>query len=357
MVSTKEKTDKTMSVEGKIIHLAEAGLVPDFLLRSGIRRLCKKRLGQCQTQNCEKAAEKTNQYIESADKEKVALLPEKANEQHYEVPSAFYQFVLGPHLKYSCCEWGDQVMDLAAAEKKALELTCSRAKLEDAQTILELGCGWGSLSLWMAERYPESSITSLSNSNSQREFITSRAKEKNLTNLQVLTGDINDFDPAGSFDRVVSVEMFEHVRNHRELFRRIHSWLAPEGRLFTHVFCQRSVPYPFQVDGEDDWMSKHFFSGGTMPSDDLFLRIAGKLEIEEQHRWSGSHYARTSEEWLRNLDRRKQQVLALFRKDLDSQEANRTFHRWRLFFLACAETFGFAGGQEWWVSHYLFRKT
>ena len=346
-----------MSFTSKLIDWAEAGLVPDFLLRAGIRNLCKKRLRQCESNDCEKAAESIAGYLEEADNAPIALLPEKANEQHYEVPPEFYLEVLGPHLKYSCCEWTEGVRDLGEAEKKALEVTCSRAKLEDGQKVLELGCGWGSLSLWMAEKYPESSITSLSNSNSQREFIESRAKERGLTNLQVLTGDINDFEPGDSFDRVVSVEMFEHVRNHRALFRRIDSWLLPEGRLFTHVFCHRSVPYPFEVEGEDDWMSKHFFSGGTMPSDDLFLRISGNLEIERQHRWSGSHYARTSEAWLKNLDQRKSVVLTLLRKDLEPREGTRMFHRWRLFFLACAETFGYDDGQEWWVSHYLFKKS
>ena len=345
-----------MSCTGKLIDWAEAGWVPDFLLRAGIRNLCKKRLRQCEGNHCEKAAESIASYLEEADNAPIALLPEKANEQHYEVPPEFYVEVLGPHLKYSCCEWTPDVSDLGTAEQKALAVTCSRAKLEDGQKILELGCGWGSLSLWIAEQYPHSSITSLSNSNSQREFIESRAKKKGLENLKVLTGDINDFDPGDSFDRVVSVEMFEHVRNHRALFRRIDSWLLPEGRLFTHVFCHRSVPYPFEVEGEDDWMSKHFFSGGTMPSDDLFLRISGNLEIELQHRWSGSHYAKTSEAWLQNLDQRKEVVLALFRKDLEPREATRMFHRWRLFFLACAETFGYEDGQEWWVSHYLFKK-
>tara|TARA_Y100001968_G_scaffold326887_1_gene370832 strand:+ start:2672 stop:3712 length:1041 start_codon:yes stop_codon:yes gene_type:complete len=346
-----------MSFTSKLIDWAEAGLVPDFLIRAGIRILCKKRLRQCESNNCEKAAESIASYLEEADNAPIALLPEKANEQHYEVPPEFYLEVLGPHLKYSCCEWSSGVSDLGKAEKKALEVTCSRARLADGQKILELGCGWGSLSLWMAEKYPESSITSLSNSNSQREFIESRAKERGLTNLKVLTGDINDFDPGDSFDRVVSVEMFEHVRNHRKLFRRIDSWLLPEGRLFTHVFCHRSIPYPFEVEGEDDWMSKHFFSGGTMPSDDLFLRISEDLDIESQHRWSGSHYASTSEAWLKNLDLRKSAVLALFRKDLAPREATRMFHRWRLFFLACAETFGYDDGQEWWVSHYLFKKS
>jgi len=228
--------------------------------------------------------------------------------------------------------------------------------LEDGQAILELGCGWGSLSLWMAQEYPQSRITSLSNSHSQKAFIEEKAEEKGLKNLKIVTGDINEFAPEVTFDRVVSVEMFEHIRNHRELFRRIESWLKPEGRLFTHVFCHRSMPYPFRVEGEDDWMSRHFFSGGTMPSDDLFLRISGSLELERQNRWSGIHYARTSEAWLQNLDRNKSGVLKIFSEELTEAETRKTFHRWRLFFMACAETFGFDNGQEWWVSHYLFRK-
>tara|TARA_Y100000588_G_scaffold388044_1_gene487296 strand:+ start:622 stop:1662 length:1041 start_codon:yes stop_codon:yes gene_type:complete len=345
-----------MSFTTKVIDWAENGCLPDFLLRAGIRALCKKRLKQCSVHNCEAASEQLADYLEQADVADVALLPEKANDQHYEVPAEFYQKVLGPNLKYSCCFWTPEVRDLGKAEEKALEVTCERAKLENGHKILELGCGWGSFSLWMAERYPDARITALSNSHSQRKFIEAKAVAKGLANLQVVTGDINDFDPGDSFDRVVSVEMFEHVRNHRELFRRIHSWLLPEGRLFTHVFCHRSTPYPFQVEGEDDWMSKHFFSGGTMPSDDLFLRISGDLKIERQYRWSGSHYARTSEAWLTNLDHRKSSVLAIFRKDLDPREAIRMFHRWRLFFLACTETFGYYEGQEWWVSHYLFKK-
>ena len=345
-----------MSFTIKVIDWAEAGWLPDFLLRAGIRTLCRKRLKQCSVHNCEAAGEQLADYLEQADEADIALLPEKANDQHYEVPAEFYQEVLGPNLKYSCCFWTPEIRDLGKAEDKALEVTCERAKLENGHKILELGCGWGSFSLWMAERYPEARITSLSNSHSQRKFIEAKAVEKGLANLQVVTGDINDFEPGDSFDRVVSVEMFEHVRNHRELFRRIYGWLLPEGRLFTHVFCHRSTPYPFQVEGEDDWMSKHFFSGGTMPSDDLFLRISGDLKIERQHRWSGSHYARTSEAWLANLDHRKSSVLAVFRKDLEPREAIRMFHRWRLFFLACAETFGYDEGQEWWVSHYLFNK-
>ena len=346
-----------MSLTDTFIDFAERGLMPDFFIRAGIRGLCRKRLQQCKTDDCEANAQLVEDYIRSVDQAPLAVLTEKANEQHYEVPAAFYHKVLGQNLKYSSCYFEDFVSDLTTAENKALELTCEHADLEDGQQILELGCGWGSLSLWMAKNFPKSKITSVSNSNSQREYIMGQAKERNLKNLKVITADVNSFESDQTYDRVVSVEMFEHVRNHRGLFQRIHSWLNPDGKLFTHVFCHRSTSYPFEVEGEDDWMSKHFFSGGTMPADELFLRISGSLELETRWRWSGEHYAKTSECWLENLDRNQSEVLELFKNEMNPEQAKRTFHRWRIFFLACAETFGFANGQEWWVSHYLFRKS
>ena len=346
-----------MSLTDTFIDFAERGLMPDFFIRAGIRGLCRKRLQQCKTDDCEANAQLVEEYIRSVDQAPLAVLTEKANEQHYEVPAAFYHKVLGQNLKYSSCYFEDFVSDLTTAENKALELTCEHAELEDGQQILELGCGWGSLSLWMAKNFPKSKITSVSNSNSQREYIMGQAKERNLKNLKVITADVNSFESDQTYDRVVSVEMFEHVRNHRGLFQRIHSWLNPDGKLFTHVFCHRSTSYPFEVEGEEDWMSKHFFSGGTMPADELFLRISGSLELETRWRWSGIHYAKTSECWLENLDRNQSEVLELFKNEMSPEQAKRTFHRWRIFFLACAETFGFANGQEWWVSHYLFRKS
>lgn len=346
-----------MGLTDTFIDLAERGFVPDFLIRAGIRNLCRKRLQQCRTDDCEANAELVEEYMRSVNESPLAVLTDKANEQHYEVPAPFYHRVLGKNLKYSSCYFEELVSDLSTAEDRALELTSEHADLEDGQRILELGCGWGSLSLWMAKQFPQARIISVSNSNSQREYIMGQARERKLTNLKVVTADVNTFEPDQTFDRVVSVEMFEHVRNHRRLFRRIHAWLKEEGKLFTHVFCHRSTSYPFEVDGEDDWMSKHFFSGGTMPADELFLRIAGPLELESRWRWSGQHYAKTSECWLENLDRRKTEVLPIFEKEMSPDEAIRMFHRWRIFFLACAETFGFAKGQEWWVSHYLFRKS
>ena len=346
-----------MSLTNFFIDLAERGVVPDFLIRAGIRNLCKKRLKQCLADNCEKNAELNEKYVADSDQSPMAVLTDKANEQHYEVPAEFYRYALGKNFKYSCCYYESANDSLDTAEDRALELTCQHANLENGHNILELGCGWGSLSLWMAKNFPGSKITSISNSNSQREYIMGQARERGLENLEVITADINEFNTENTYDRVVSVEMFEHVRNHRELFKRIHGWLNSGGKLFTHVFCHRSTSYPFEVEGEDDWMSKHFFSGGTMPADELFLRISGQLELEHRWRWSGEHYAKTSEDWVRNIDNARSEILQLFNRELSMVEAHRTFYRWRIFFLACAETFGFRNGQEWWVSHYLFKKT
>ncbi len=346
-----------MSLTHFLIDLSERGLVPDFLIRAGIRSLCRKRLQQCKHDDCEANAELAEKYIIESDASPMAVLTEKANQQHYEVPAEFYRHALGKNLKYSSCYYDSNTKSLDDAEDRALALTCDHAKLENELDILELGCGWGSLSLWMAKNFPDSQITSISNSNSQREYILGQARNRGYKNLKVITADINEFTTESTYDRVVSVEMFEHVRNHRELFSRINNWLRPGGKLFTHVFCHRSTSYPFEVEGEDDWMSKHFFSGGTMPADELFLRISGNLELEHRWRWSGKHYAQTSEDWVANIDQHREEILKLFNRDLSMAEAHRTFHRWRIFFLACAETFGFSNGQEWWVSHYLFKKS
>ena len=344
-----------MKLAERFIGFAEIGKIPDFLIRMGIRSLCKKRLKSSCASDCEVVLEKNFKYLETSSNSDLAPLPEKANSQHYEVPAEFYKLTLGPRLKYSCSHFGEGIYSLEDAEISALKLTCLRARLADGLEILELGCGWGSLTLWMAGQFPKSRIIAVSNSESQRRYITRQAMEMGLENVNVITCDINEFDPGKNFDRIVSVEMFEHVRNHRELFRRLYNWLHPGGFIFSHVFCHRTACYPFDGEDAEDWMSQHFFSGGTMPSDDLFLRICGNLEPVAQHRWSGTHYARTAESWLSNLDLHKDEVIELFTKS-KPHEANRMFHRWRMFFLACAETFNFKGGQEWWVSHYLFKK-
>ncbi len=338
------------------VNWVEQGLVPDRVIRLGIRRLLKARLAEMHSGDAEATAEITRAFVEQLRGSPLALLPEKANEQHYEVPAAFFGTVLGLHRKYSSCYWPESAKTLAQAEAAALAVTCERAGLADGQQVLELGCGWGSLSLWMAEKYPASSITALSNSHSQREYIESQAAARGLSNLRVITCDINDFTTPETFDRVVSVEMFEHLRNWPEAFARVARWLNANGRFFMHVFAHREAPYAFVERDASDWMSRHFFSGGMMPSDDMALEFQDHLRLANRWRWDGTHYQRTSEAWLRNMDEHRDTLMPLFEATYGRSEAGVWWMRWRLFFMSVAELFGFDGGQQWWVSHYLFDK-
>ncbi|WP_417734919.1 SAM-dependent methyltransferase [Rosistilla oblonga] len=338
---------------GFVTRKAEAGWLPDPLLRAGIRRLLRSRLRDLHTLSDDSDCEA---FLRATRPQPIAVVPEKANDQHYEVPAAFFREVLGPRLKYSCCRWTEGILSLQQAEEQALRETCENAQLEDGMSILELGCGWGSLSLWMAEHYPNSQITAVSNSHSQREFITARARNAGLTNLQVLTVDINHFQPDDSFDRVVSVEMFEHMRNHRKLMDRIHDWLVPDGKLFVHIFCHKRTPYLFRSDGEQNWMGRYFFTGGMMPSENLLESVGSRLTLASKSRWSGMHYAKTSRAWLENHDRCSESLLPILKQTYGEDQAIMWQNRWRMFFMACEELFAFNGGNEWFVSHYLFER-
>ena len=289
------------------------------------------------------------------DQSPIAPIPEKANEQHYEVPAEFFAEVLGLHRKYSCCYWPSGAQTLDQAEAAALRATCERAQLADGLRILELGCGWGSLTLWMARHYPRSQVTAVSNSHSQRLYIESQARALGLENVEVITADMNDFEIDAGFDRVVSLEMFEHMRNYRALFERVHRWLVPGGLFFMHIFCHRLVPYEFVDRDSSDWMSRYFFSGGIMPSDDLPLHFQDHLRLNRRWRWDGRHYEKTLNTWLARMDERKQSVMPILRGTY-GEEADAWWVRWRLFFMACAELFGYDDGQEWWVGHYLFQR-
>ena len=338
------------------IGLVERGLVPDPLIRAGIRRMCEQRLAEIHAPDAEDSALAVELFVRQIRMAEIAPLPQLANEQHYEVPATFFEKVLGPNCKYSSAWWPEGVTTLAEAEARSLEVTATRADLADGQRVLELGCGWGSLTLWMARRYPGSLITGVSNSASQRESIMDRAQAEGLRNVEIITADVNQFNCAGGFDRVVSVEMFEHLRNWPAMFRRVHDWLRPGGRFFMHVFCHRSVPYAFVDGGASDWMSRQFFSGGMMPSDELALRFQDHLRFIERWRWDGRHYEKTANAWLANLDAAREVVMPILEATYGKADAALWLQRWRVFFLACAELFGYRKGQEWWVSHYLFER-
>ena len=344
------------AVATKAVNWTETGLVPDSVIRAGIRRLLESKRKEIRAGDVEYTATVVNDFVAMMDTSPVALVPELANEQHYEVPANFFAAVMGQHLKYSCCYWPEGVETLTAAEQAALKVTCERAGIANGMRVLDLGCGWGSLSLWMAEHYPRAQIVSVSNSASQREFITTQASSRGLDNIDVHVCDMNDFEAPGTFDRIVSVEMFEHMRNYGELFERINSWLNPAGRFFMHIFCHRSTPYEFIDRGPTDWMSRFFFSGGIMPSADLPLRFASHLQIDKRWHWNGRHYARTCNAWLDKMDANKATIIPAFRQCYGEENASLWWQRWRIFFMACAELFDYRGGTEWYVGHYLFRK-
>jgi cyclopropane-fatty-acyl-phospholipid synthase len=338
------------------IGWAEMGLVPDRVIRAGIRRLNRQRLESIHADDLEKSSLNLTAFIEAMKKAEIAPLPELANEQHYEVPAEFFGLVMGDHRKYSSCYWTDDTQSLVQAEAEALRQTCLHAEIEDGMDVLDLGCGWGSLSLWIAAHYPACRVVSVSNSNSQREYIVTQAKQRNLDNITVITCDMNDFDTELRFDRIVSVEMFEHMRNYAELYRRISTWLREQGKFFKHIFCHRSCVYEFVDQGPSDWMSRHFFSGGIMPSDDLPLRFQQDLQLLNQWRWNGRHYEKTANAWLENMDANKAEVMKVMSSTYGREDAGKWFMRWRIFFMACAELFAHDDGQEWYVSHYLFER-
>ncbi|QKK02142.1 MAG: class I SAM-dependent methyltransferase [Pseudomonadota bacterium] len=337
------------------IELAEKGLVPDWLIRRGIRSLLRRRLVEECAGDPEAQSVRYQALMDTLARSAIAIETDAANEQHYEVPAVFFEQVLGARLKYSSGLWPAGVEHLDQAESAMLRQTCRNAELADGQDILELGCGWGSLTLWMAEQFPNSRITAVSNSASQRQHIESRLLDLGLDNVRVLTRDVNALELDDQFDRVVSVEMFEHVRNYRQLLARIAGWMKPDARLFVHIFCHRYLAYPFETEGQGNWMGRHFFTGGLMPSIDTLLHFADDVVIERRWLYSGRHYARTARAWLDNLDARRPAVDAVLQSGYGDR-AGLWRQRWRIFFMACEELFAYAGGRQWLVGHFRFRK-
>ncbi len=339
------------------LKLVEKGLVPTPLLRRGIRKLCRERLVELEAEYGPGPAGALRRWLEGMRAAPIALVPEAANEQHYEVPGRFYDVALGERKKYSSAFYPTAGTTLDEAEVAMLQLTCERARLEDGQDVLEMGCGWGSLTLFMAERYPNSRIHAVSNSHSQRAEILERAARRGLNNIAITTADMNDFQTEETYDRVVTVEMFEHMRNWEALLGRVRGWIRDDGLFFQHVFAHVSRPYAFEVKDESDWMSRYFFTGGMMPSHDMLDHLDIPFELEDRWKVSGTHYARTAEDWLKNLQGRRDDALPILAETYGNDVAEVWFQRWRLFFLACAELFAWDEGNEWFVSHNLLRPT
>jgi cyclopropane-fatty-acyl-phospholipid synthase len=334
----------------------EKDKIPDAIIRAGIRKLLRQRLREEKQVNTELQQAHLMQLIDELRNSPIAVNTADANKQHYELPTEFYQYCLGKHLKYSSGYWNNGVTDIDVSEKDMLQLTCERAELINGQEVLELGCGWGSLSLYMSAHYQQSNFTVVSNSRTQKRYIDDQAQQRNITNISVITADMNTFEIDKKFDRVVSVEMFEHMRNYEKLMKKISSFLNVDGKLFVHIFTHKEYSYKFEKNDETDWMSEYFFTGGIMPGDNLLLYFIGDFLVEKHWHISGLHYSKTSEAWLKNMDARKKEIMPLFAQTYGKDKALKWWVYWRIFFMACAELWKYNKGAEWMVSHYLFKK-
>ncbi len=332
------------------------GAVPEWVIRLGIRNMLGQKLRSEHRGSAECALEARLRFVEDLKTRPIAIHTSDANSQHYEVPTEFFKMVLGPNMKYSSCYWSDDTKSLADAETAMLALTCKRADIQPGQRILDLGCGWGAFALYAARTYPNCEITALSNSRTQRQYIEATAASRSLKNLRVITDNIETFDTQQRFDRIVSVEMFEHMKNYQALLARISTWLEPEGKLFVHIFTHRDYEYHYEDGDGSDWLTRNFFAGGTMPSDSLLLYFQDHLKIIDHWRINGMHYGKTAEEWLNNMSSHKQEIMPILESTYGKANGKCWWIYWRLFFLSCAELWGFSKGEEWMVSHYLFQK-
>jgi len=350
--ATKRRREKSES----FYRFLATGVVPEWLIRSGIRQMLAQTLESKKEQNVESELAARLQFIDDLKRRPIAINTDDANEQHYEVPTAFFKLVLGPNLKYSSAYWSEDQISLADAERAMLEITCQRADIRPKQRILELGCGWGSLTLYMAQRFPDCFITAISNSRTQRLHIESEAERLGVNNIKVITDNMQTFSIQEKFDRVVSVEMFEHMKNYDLLLERIASWLVADGKLFVHIFTHKNLQYHYEDADGTDWLTRHFFAGGMMPSDSLMLYFQRSLKVVGHWRVNGSHYQKTADAWLQNMSENKAHLLPILANTYGAADARRWYFYWRLFFLACSELWGYKSGEEWMVSHYLFAR-
>jgi len=339
-----------------VLRLLEKDVFPDFLIRTRIRSLLRDRIASETKENAEAQLTHKLNYIRTLKNSPIAIDTLAANEQHYEVPPEFFTHILGPRMKYSSGYWKSKQSNFEESEEDMLFLTFQRAEIKDGMKILDLGCGWGSVSLTLAEKYPKCKITGVSNSRTQKEFIEQRAKERKIKNLTIITQDMNVFNTKEKFDRIISVEMLEHMKNYEAIFQKISGFLEKDGKFFVHIFTHSKFAYPFEVVDESDWMAKYFFTGGQMPSDDLFLYFQKDLTVENHWVVNGTHYGRTSEAWYQNLLKNKSKLLPILQSTYGEGNATKWFVYWKVFFLACAELWNYKNGEEWFVSHYLFRK-
>lgn len=338
-----------------IYDLIATGIIPEWLIRIGIRRMLKQKLAALKSDDRDLLRQRTRHFAEQLKSYPIAIETDSANTQHYEVPADFFKLILGPNMKYSCCFYEDGDT-LEVAELRMLELSCQRADIKDGQRILDLGCGWGSFAIYAATNYPNSRITAVSNSHSQRQFIEWRAKEQGLSNIQVITSDINHLQlPANSFDRIVSVEMFEHAKNYQRLLENVSCWLKDDGKLFVHIFSHVLHQYHYG-ENADDWLARYFFSGGTMPSHELLFAFDNHMQVSQSWQLSGKHYKKTAEDWLENMRSNRPDLIDVIARTYGADQAKRWWIYWRLFFLSCAELWGYNDGAEWIISHYRFEK-
>lgn len=328
------------------------GLVPDSVLRAGCRYATAARQRREERGGLEAQEERLAALVARMSSGPIAETPSKANEQHYDLPAEFFSLLLGPRHKYSCCWWPDGVTDLAAAEEAMLNLSCRRAGIRDGMDVLDLGCGWGAMCIWLAELY-DVRVMGVSNSRRQCEWFQAERDRRGLTGrIEVVNADLNDFEPGRTFDRVLSTGMFEHMRNWAVLLTRLAGWLKDDGKAFIHLFSHRRLAYCF----EGTWAAERFFASGTMPSHELMLRFTDDLVVTQRWAINGTHYAKTIAAWQQRLDANAGRALAILRTEHSEREARRLLATWRLFLISTAEVWGWRRGQEWMVSHYLLER-